>query len=478
MKLPSQHKIHFVSIILLLILNIFGYRLVKNYSQTVADDRLELATLDIKSSIEAKMNSYSGALLGAAGLFASSQEVTNQEWSQYIKSLDISKNFRGIQAFGYTKIVKPEDLGAYNQSLINRKLFNTKVFPELPTSPLVPIHYVAPETEGSLKGIGFNMFSDPKRRVAMEYARDNNSIALTNKIQLVADKDDQKPGTGLVMFYPVYKNGSDVSTVEARRANILGFVSIGMKMDQLMEHLNLNAAPALNFQIFDNSSEGSFVDDSLMYNSGDDKVLSPNFIPRYSSKSTIIFPNTNWYIRFTALPDQQLGKFFIYIPYLVALLNLLLSVMFFMFIKKILTMYVFASRQSSILSQKLIYEDAIVDDSENGIIVTNELGKITVFNKKAEQVLGYTEDSVVNKLDFVSLLSKKELKDRIESLTKRTGIEVNMDFDAVVTDCLLDGKEECRWELISKAGQPRRTSIIVTPVYDSKNVLIGYKFTF
>lgn len=478
MNKTLHNKILFLLVVFLVILNILGYQMVKRYSKSVASSRLELATLDIKASIERKISSNSKALYGAAALFASSETVTNEDWVTYIEHLDPKRNFPAVQTFAFLKVVKPEEIYSYNEELAKRKLPNTKIFPTPDTSSIAVIHYPAPATETTLKAVGFNMFSEPKRRAALEYARDNNSIAITDKLVLVVDKEEKTPPVSLVMVYPVYKRNSDISTVEARRENIKGFVSFSVKMDTLLNDLTLNAAPALDFQIFDNSGEGSFSESSLLYNSGDSEILAAGYSPNYSSKSTIIFPNTNWYLRFTAVPDAQLGKIFSFAPNLVAAVNILLSILLILFVRKLLLMYFAKNQQSLSYAKKLIYEDAIVDDSTEAIIMTNEFGRITVFNKKAEQILGYKELDVINKMDFLNLVLKTELKQKVESTHSRTGINVTNDFDAVITNCLIDGKEEARWNLLSKAGQTIRTDMVIKPVYDTKNQLLGYIFTF
>lgn len=478
MNKSLSNKILFLLVVFLIILNIFGYQMVKSYSKSIASSRLELATLDIKASIENKINANSRALYGAAAFFASSEKVTADQWATYIDHLDPRRNFPAVQTFAFSKIVKPGEISNYNDELAKRKLPNTKIFPTTDTSSIAVIHYPAPVTDTALKAVGFNMFSEPKRRAAMEYARDNNSIAITDKLVLVVDKEEKNPQSSLVLVYPVYKKNSDISTVEARRENIEGFVSFSIKMDTLMKDLTLNAAPALDFQIFDNSGEGSFTESSLLYNSGGSELLLAGYSPNYSSKSTIIFPNTNWYLRFTAIPDSQFGKIFTFAPYIIALGNILLSILLFLLIRKLLEMY-FAKNQLSLsYAKKLIYEDAVVDDSTEAIIMTNEIGKITVFNKKAEQILGYKELDVINNMDFLNLILKTDLQQKIESTHRRTGINIRNDFDAVITNCLIDGKEDARWNLLKKDGHSIRLDMSIKPVYDTKNQLLGYIFTF
>lgn len=478
MKIPSNNKILFAVVLCLIVLNIFGFRLVRNYVDLIAESRLELATEDVLTQIKNRLHSYHHILNGSSALFSASNEVTKDEWIKYVQGLNLSEDYPGIQVLGYAPYLTPEMIGGFESNLHRLGVDNYKIFPEESTDYTVPVLYLYPPSEEVSKVVGFNMVTDPIRNAAIQKAIENDDISVSGKLIPLIDKAKNLSGVGVAMYHPVYKKGIDLNNATERKNNITGFIVAGVRPVELMQGLTLKAAPGVHFQVFDDSSNGELSENSLLYNSGGDELLEPGFIPRFTSKKVISFPNTNWYVRFSVLPDNQLSDFFRYTPYLVLAFNLILSILFFLFVKKMLVLYRNANRLSLIYAERLVYEDAIIDSDEEGIIMTDPYGLITVFNKKAEQVLGYTEREAQHRMDFLNLVSKDELASKVLDLQKRTGVAVKHNFDAIITDCLLDGKEHCQWGLINKSGQPRTTDMVIRPVYDSSNQLLGYKFTF
>lgn len=83
----------------------------------------------------------------------------------------------------------------------------------------VPVTHVAPRDASGLM-LGFDFLSEPRRRAALERARDDGQIVATAGVSLLAH-----PGTtGVVLVAPVYAATVSPSTVEARRRELRGFV--------------------------------------------------------------------------------------------------------------------------------------------------------------------------------------------------------------------------------------------------------------
>jgi PAS domain S-box-containing protein len=82
-----------------------------------------------------------------------------------------------------------------------------------------PVHYVYPY-RGNESALGFDLGSNPARLKALEMARDSNSSVASSRINLIQTPYDP---AGVLIFSPVYKNRTDISSVENRRKNLLGF---------------------------------------------------------------------------------------------------------------------------------------------------------------------------------------------------------------------------------------------------------------
>lgn len=100
------------------------------------------------------------------------------------------------------------------------------------------------------RAFGFDMFSEPVRRAAMERSRDTGRAALSGKVILVQEGEDGKQ-PGFLMYMPVYELGKPTDTVEERRAAILGWVYAPFRAHDFMAGLGGERSKDLKVKIYD-----------------------------------------------------------------------------------------------------------------------------------------------------------------------------------------------------------------------------------
>lgn len=467
--LEHSKKVLITLILALAVFNGVAYVLAINYIRGLTSSRLELATQDLHANITSRLEMYEDALYGTKGLFTSSNEVTTEEWYSYFKETKLFDRHPGLEIIAYAPVVRPENLINYETT------FQTKVYPNQPTELYVPITFLAAVSNEFDPTIGYNVYSEAERRVAIDYAIDNNSLAITNQIIPYLQKDKPNPEKVVGLFIPIYAKESDLGTVEQRRANVTGILSTRMKMKDLMNDLNLAVAPGLKFQIFDDSSSGELTESSLLYNSGKDYILKPGFFSNFSKVEQIHFSNKTWQIKYTALPDFALDRLTVVGPYLILLFIVLLSGALVLLVKYLLRVYNRSMRLGMVKDQDSLLENAVVGELGEGVIITDEYGIVQVFNRAAEQLLGYKESNIKGRMSFVDLLDEAELVNKTKELAMKTGIDSEPDFGVVVTNALIEGREQCRWQLVTSTGRKISTELMIKPVY--RNIdLVGYEF--
>jgi signal transduction histidine kinase len=92
----------------------------------------------------------------------------------------------------------------------------------------VPVRFIVPRS-GNLSAIGFDAASDPARREALERARDTGRVSATGRVRLA-----QQDVPGLLALMPVYRNGIQPQTLEARRRYLQGFAVAVFSLERLM----------------------------------------------------------------------------------------------------------------------------------------------------------------------------------------------------------------------------------------------------
>lgn len=199
----------------------------------VVNSANEQDELRIKASLEKKiddvqdrMKIYENALLSGAGLYQASNEVTPQEWRDFVIGTDILQNFPGIEGLGVIFRVPHKEENQFLSKVRNQwkiKDFRIKSVPNnlmklenetggenYFTRPIKdPDHYVITHIEPIEKNLsarGLDIGSELGRRTAAESSMKTNKFTITPPIVLI--QKDQK-GFGFLAYVPIRKKGVD-----------------------------------------------------------------------------------------------------------------------------------------------------------------------------------------------------------------------------------------------------------------------------
>jgi CHASE1-domain containing sensor protein len=177
----------------------------------------------IHLAIENKINLYVALLKGGRGFVESNQEINRVNFSEYVKSLEIKKNYAGVQGIGFAQVIAADQREALLKKMNSEGYADFKIFPATEKDFYQVIVYLEPLDELNQKVIGFDLGSEANRREALERSRDSGEAASTAKITLLQETDVNRQ-SGFLIFLPIYKNGKLSATVEERNKNIIGYI--------------------------------------------------------------------------------------------------------------------------------------------------------------------------------------------------------------------------------------------------------------
>jgi PAS domain S-box-containing protein len=123
-------------------------------------------------------------------------------------------------------------------------------------------------------------------------------------------------------------------------------------------------------------------------------------------------------------------------------------------------------------SRKLL-DDVLHAASEVSIIATDGSGLINVFNKGAENLLGYSAQEMIGKKTPAIIHKPDEIEARGIELTIELGHAVE-GFRVFVEKPELYGSEQREWTYVKKDGSLLNVSLAVTAIRDLENHVIGY----
>lgn len=196
-------------------------------------ERFEFRANEIVGNIESRIESYKIVLLGAKGLFLSSQNVERKEFREYVLQLNLAQSYPGIQGVGFSLLVKSEDLAAHTKKIQAEGFPDYVIRPAGNRDTYTSIIYLEPFDWRNQRAFGYDMFSEPVRRAAMEKARDENNTISSEMVTLVQETEKNKQ-PGFLMYLPVYLHDKPNSTLTERQENLLGWVYAPFRMHDLM----------------------------------------------------------------------------------------------------------------------------------------------------------------------------------------------------------------------------------------------------
>ena len=252
---------------------------------------------EVKTKIAERMSSYGQILKGGRSLFHSSQKVARQKWHDYTSGLDLHKQYPGIQGMGFATHIPQNKLTSHEQEINNRGFENYHVWPPGKRKTYSAIIYLHPFDWRNQRAFGYDMFSEPIRREAMERARDTGLPALTGKVLLVQETHEA-PQAGSLLYVAVYQKGMPLNTVHQRRQALTGWVYSPYRMDNLIEGILGQRSDDFHLHIYDQNDSNS---ENIIYDNTASGESEPHSILIHHSVE-IELAGRIWLLNFDGLP--------------------------------------------------------------------------------------------------------------------------------------------------------------------------------
>ena len=285
-----------------LLITALGWKIANDYVEQRARDRFEFEVDDARLRILKRMHEYEQVLRGGIALFQTvDHPLTRSEWHHYVTTLQIQTYYPGIQGIGFSCMIAPEQLATHTANIRSEGFSDYTVRPEGEREIYSAIVFLEPFDWRNQRAFGYDMFSNPVRRAAMEQARDSGMPAVSGRVTLVQETDEDVQA-GFLMYLPLYHADLPLDTVEQRRQALIGFVYSPFRIKDLMSGILGRDNPYLDFELYDGTAEQT--KDSLLYASFTAQEKSRSRpASHYSAVSTISLPGRTWTAHFSSRPS-------------------------------------------------------------------------------------------------------------------------------------------------------------------------------
>jgi diguanylate cyclase (GGDEF)-like protein len=214
--------------------------------------------------IQERLLIYEQVLRAARGLFEASDSVSRESFRSFANSLSLSSNYPGIQGIGFSMVVPPDQKQRHETNIRGQGFPQYQITPEGRRDFYTSVVYLEPFSGVNLIAFGYDMYSEPNRRAAMERARDTGAAAVSARVVLVQEQGEASTQPGFLMYLPVYRKDVPHATLEERRKNLQGWVYAPFRMYDFMYGVYGERASDLDIEIYDGGETSGA---TLMYDS-------------------------------------------------------------------------------------------------------------------------------------------------------------------------------------------------------------------
>jgi PAS domain S-box-containing protein len=329
-----------------------------------------------------RMQAYALVLQGTAAFIESSQKVERDEWQRYVSHLDLAQNLPGLQAMGLGLLVQPGERARHVASVRREGFADYDIWPPGERQQYVSIVFLEPLAGINRKALGFDMFSEPVRRDAMERARDTGRVAVSGKVTLVQEKAGEEQA-GFLMYLPVYRNDLPRSTIAERRQALLGFVYSAFRAEDLMRHLLGNNLRDVDLVLYDGLEKA----ENLLFDSG--MSANPGLRGRYVAHLPIDLGNHRWLAHFQSSPDFDAVSTS-HLPSGIAVGGWMLGLLIFSLL------FVNARHQRAVekIARRLSDSEqslrSILDNAPDAVFIADSQQRFAYANQRASELVGYS----------------------------------------------------------------------------------------
>ncbi|MDD5051287.1 MAG: CHASE domain-containing protein [Sulfuricurvum sp.] len=457
---PKTFSLSRFLILLILIFSLIIAYFVWSLSKTFYDNRAqELFEAKVQTNvdhIEKRILMYENVLRSGVAFFQGSDNVSRQEWHQFTQTLDIPKYYPGMQGIGYSLMIDSGQISHIEHQMRIEGYPNFILKPKGIREQYSSILYLEPMDKRNIQAIGYDMYSNPVRRLAMERARDTGLASASAPVKLVQEIDSNVQ-PGILMYLPFYKTGAKTDTVQERQKALVGYVYSPYRMNNLLNVI-VPQDSIVNYEIYDGEKK---IASNLLYRS-----FTPTYyISKHHTHKVINVSGRQWHLylnstqEFDHITDSKH-------PILLTLGGILI---YFILVIIIIILYRNYKKLKKHSIQMQLIENALRQEKETAqnyldivdvlIVVLDTNKNVKLINRRGCEILGYTFDEIIGK-NWINNFLPKRFQEEVNNVSKRLE---------------LSDKTAYYYEnpVLTKDGDERIIAWHNTPLFDQNNKFIG-----
>ena len=172
-------------------------------------ERAEMVRLSESVSAALSLNGATNAsyLRAGAALFGADDVISRATFSRFIDELRLNAGYSGAEGIGWAPAIDVSMIDDFERDLFLSSAPTSKVFRNAGSSQiskLVPVKYLEPNTARNRRAVGYDMYSDPVRRKAIDTSTRRVEPTASGRVVLVQEGGGSDPG--FLTYMPVFES--------------------------------------------------------------------------------------------------------------------------------------------------------------------------------------------------------------------------------------------------------------------------------
>lgn len=249
-RLPLRRWVPYALLGLGSMLSIGAARVVASTAEAQSQATFQTNAQETRHQIQGGLSAYLEVVRAGTALIAASTEINHAEFRAFVTGLELRDRYPGIEGIGFSQRVFPRDLPSFLRAIHLDGVTPLRVWPGGERTEYHAIILLEPRDHRNQTALGFDMSTEPVRRLAMERARDTGQPAASGKLGH-AQPFEEGARTDLVVYMPIYRLSAPIQTIEERRRALIGYVFSPLRLDDLLPRLVNVTTPSVAFEVYD-----------------------------------------------------------------------------------------------------------------------------------------------------------------------------------------------------------------------------------
>ncbi len=240
-------------------------------TQEAARIKFEATADDALNRIESRIDLHLSLLRSTQALFdARNGEISRSEFKAFFSALDVDNNFAGLRGIGYLRLAKAGDEAAVERDMLRDRGVAHTVYPDTTQPWRTPVVLFEPLDPSNEASIGYDMFTEPVRRAAIEKAMADDAQHASGLVQLGQGTGAAQTFTGFLVFVRLNVETAP-DGINASRSSTAGLLYAAFRARDLFQTA-LSRTPLLpvNTEVYDGKVDA----DTLLFQSETPPVAS------------------------------------------------------------------------------------------------------------------------------------------------------------------------------------------------------------